>query len=147
MKKVVTILLLVTTVAIGLSACGSGTVSIDDREWHMRTVMSNDIELADSDAVVFAVGELDELYPNAKVVKLTLLAKDGKITISDATNNKIYEGTYSIDGKTAKGVIYNVLIDGESGYAIAEMTKDYSGDDKPTLTINLGDYSIYFYAE
>ena len=147
MKKVISILLLLTTMVLTLSACGAGTVKIVDYEWKMRTVMCNDIELADSDAAVLAVGEADELYPNAKIVDLTLTAGDGKITITDATNDKAYEGTYSIDGKTSNGTIYSVTIDGKSGYATAEMTKNYNGADEPTLTINLGDYSIYFYTE
>ena len=147
MKKVISILLLLTTMVLTLSACGTETVKIDDREWQMRTVMSNDIEFADSDAAVLAVGEADEVYPNAKIVELTLTAQDGKISITDATNDKAYEGTYSIDGKTSNGTIYSITIDGKSGYATSEMTKNHNGADEPTLTINLGDYSIYFYTE
>lgn len=145
MKKIITVFILVLTMLMSLCACGAGTVKIEDYEWKMRTVMSNDIELADSDDIVIAVGELDEIYPNAKIVNLTLTAKDGKITVTDATNNKTYEGTYSIDGKTSEGTIYSVTIDEKSGYATADMTKHYNGADEPTLTINLGECSIYFY--
>ena len=48
-----------------------GNPKIEDYEWKMRTVMSNDIELADSDEVVLAVGKPDEIYPDAKIVDLT----------------------------------------------------------------------------
>lgn len=147
MKKIISILLLVNTVVLVLSACRTETVTIDDCKWQMRTVMSNDIELANSDAVVLAVGEENEVYPNAQIVELTLIASNGKVTVTDATSSKTYEGTYSIDGKTSNGTIYSVTIDGKSGYATAEMTQNYNEADEPTLTINLGDWSLYFYTE
>ena len=80
MKNIISILLLAATLMFALSACGMGNPKIEDYEWKMRTVMSNDIELADSDEVVLAVGKPDEIYPNAKIVDLTLVAKDGKLT-------------------------------------------------------------------
>ena len=112
-KIVAVVMLLALTVT--LSACSSDAIKIEDYEWKMRTVMSNDIELADSDAVVLAVGEQDELYPDAKIVDLTLTAKDGKITITDATNNKSYEGTYSVENRTPEGTNYKITIDGKGG--------------------------------
>ena len=144
MKKVVSVLLLLALFVLTLSACGAGNVKIEDYEWKMRTVMSNDIELADSDAVVLAVGEADEVYPNAKIVDLTLVAKDGKLTVTDATNNKTYEGTYKVSKKTPDGTDYEITIDGKSGYATVAMTKHYDGTEEPTLPLNLGDCSIYF---
>lgn len=147
MKNMISILLLVAVLTLTLSACGAGEVKIEDYEWKMRTVMSNDIELADSDAVVLAVGESDEVYPNAKIVDLTLVAKDGKLTITDATNNKTYEGTYKVSKKTPDGTDYEITIDGKEGYATVAMTKYYDGTEGPTLPINLGDYSIYMYSK
>ena len=145
MKKAISIFLLVTTLILTLSACGMGKPKIEDYEWKMRTVMSNDAELADSDDVVLVVGTHDEIYPNAKIVDLTLVAKDGKLTITDATNNKTYEGTYTVSKKTPEGTDYEVTIDGKEGYATVALTKYYDGSKEPTLPINLGDYSIYMY--
>ena len=141
MKKIISFLL-ITTLLFALSACGAEKMKIEDYEWKMRTVMKND-----SDLVVPAVGEADEVYPDAKVVDLTLTAKDGKITITDATNNITYEGTYTVEGKNPKGTDYKVVIDGKEGYSTAAMTKYDDGSEEPTLPINLGDYSIYFYAD
>ncbi len=129
---------------LALSACSGDLVAIEDYEWEMRTVMSNDIELADSDAVVLAVGEYDELYPNAEIVDLTLTAKDGKITVTDATNGKTYVGTYKVTQTTPKGTDYEVTIDGIKGYATVAPTEYYDGSEVPTLPINLGDFSLYF---
>lgn len=145
LNKIVAVVMLLA-LTFTLSACGNDAIKIEDYEWKMRTVMSNDIELADSDAVVLAVGEKDELYPDAKIVDLTLTAKDGKITITDATNNKTYEGTYKATKTTPKGTDYEIIIDGKEGYATVAMTEYYEGEDEPTLPINLGDCSIYFYS-
>ena len=145
MKRIISILLL-TTLILVLSACGMGNPKIEDYEWKMRVVMSNDIALADSDEVVIAVGRPDEIYPHAKIVELTLLAKKGKLTITDATNSKIHEGTYKAFKKTPDGTDYEITIDGKNGYATIAMTKYYDGTKEPTLPITLDEYSIYFYA-
>ena len=142
MKKLTSSILLLTILILSLSACGAEKVKIEDYEWRMRTVMTNN-----NDDFVYAVGEPDEVYPDAKVVNLSLVAKDGKLTITDATHNKTYEGTYSVEDKTPDGTNYKVTIDGKEGYATVAMTKYYDGTEEPTLPINLGDYSIYFYAE
>lgn len=101
----------------------------------------------DSDASVPAVGEPDEVYPEAKVVDVTLTAKDGLITLTDTTNGKTYSGTYEAINKTAAGTEYNVTIDGITGFASAAMTTYSDGKKQPTLTINLGEYSVYFIAQ
>lgn len=120
-------------------------VEIEDYEWKMRTVMTNHIEAAQNEAgLVIAVGESDALYPNAKIVDLTMIAKNGKITITDTTNNKTYNGTYKVQQKTSRGTDYEVTIDGLTGYATVAPTEYYSGSEIPTLPIILGEYSLYF---
>lgn len=144
LTKKLTVMLL-TLFIFTLTACNADAIKIEDYQWKMRTVMSNDVELADSDAVVLAVGQKDELYPNAKIVDLTLIAKDGRITITDASNGKTYEGTYKVSQTTGKGADYEITIDGKKGYCTVAMTDYYEGDSEPTLPINLGDYTLYFY--
>ena len=70
-----------------------------------------------------------------------------KLTITDATNSKTYEGTYKVAKKTPDVIDYEITIDGKNGYATVAMTKYYDGTEEPTLPINLGTHSIYFYAE
>lgn len=128
-----------------LSACSGNVVAIEDYEWKMRTVASNDIETAQTpDELIIAVGEADELYPEAEIVDLTLIAKDGEITITDATNGKIYSGTYEVMQKTSKGTDYEIIIDDVTGYATAAPTEYYDGSEIPTLPVNIDDYSLYF---
>lgn len=144
MKKTLSLFLILTFV-LALSACSTDIVSIEDYEWKMRTVTSNDIEVAQSaDELVVAVGEADESYPNAEIVDLTLSAKDGTITVTDATNGKTYSGSYKVQQKTPKGTTYEITVDGVTGYATAAPTEYHDGSEIPTLPINLGDYSLYF---
>lgn len=144
MKKVIFVLLSLTLI-FTLSACSGDVVAIEDYEWKMRTVMRNDLEVAQNeDELVVAVGEEDDIHPNAKIVDLKLVAKDGTITVTDVTNNKTYSGTYKVQKKTPKGTDYEVMIDGIKGYATVAPTEYYDGSEVPTLPINLGEYSLYF---
>ena len=144
MKKFVCVLIALIFI-LGLSACNGDVVAIEDYEWKMGAVMRNDIEVAQNeDELVVAVGEEDDVHPNAKIVDLKLVAKDGSITITDATNNKTYSGTYKVQQKTPKGTDYEVTIDGIKGYATVAPTEYYDGSEIPTLPINLGEYSLYF---
>ena len=142
MKRTISIIIFIATLAIALSACGMGKVKIEDYEWKMRTIMHGE----DNQVVVDAVGEYDTAHPEAKIVEMTLVAKDGKIRITDHTNNKTYEGTYKVEQKTPAGTDYKVTIDGKEGYATVAMTTYADGTEEPTLPINLGTHSIYFYA-
>ena len=143
MKRTISILILIATLTIALSACGMGKVKIEDYEWKMRTIMHGE----DNQVVVDAVGEDDPAHPEAKIIDMTLTAKDGKITITDHTNNKTYEGTYKVEQKTPAGTDYKITIDGKEGYATVAMTTYADGTEEPTLPISLDGYSMYFYAE
>ena len=144
MKKFVCVLIALIFI-LGLSACNGDVVAIEDYEWKMGAVMRNDIEVAQNeDELVVAVVEEDDIHPNAKIVDLKLVAKDGSITITDATNNKTYSGTYKVQQKTPKGTDYEVTIDGIKGYATVAPTEYYDGSEVPTLPINLGEFSLYF---
>ena len=144
MKKIISLLSMLILV-FTLSACNGDVVAIEDYEWKMGAVMRNDIEaVQNEDELVVAVGEEDDIHPNAKIVDLKLVAKNGSITITDATNNKTYSGTYKVQQKTPKGTDYEVTIDGIKGYATVAPTEYYDGSEVPTLPINLGEFSLYF---
>ncbi len=147
MKKILSMFLTMIMI-FTLSACGGDVVAIEDYEWKMRTVASNDIEAAQApDELIVAVGKADALYPEAEIVDLTLNAKDGAITITDRTNNKTYSGTYEVQQKTPKGTDYEIIINGVSGYATVSPTEYYDGSEIPTLPININGYSLYFIPE
>ena len=145
MKKLITLVLALAMTML-LSACGvkgKPVVYIELYEWKLQSVMSNDTEVADEELVI-AVGEQDELYPNAKVVDILLTAKNGEITLADTTNNKTYAGTYKMTEETSKSVTYEIEIDGIAGDATIAITEHLGNILTPTLPINLGEYTVYF---
>ena len=147
MKKILSVFSLLVLV-FAVSACSADRLAIEDHKWKMRAIVSNNIEAAENEAeLVLAVGEADELYPDAEIVNMSLTAKNGKLTLTDATNGKTYSGTYKLLEKTPNGTDYEVIIDGINGYATASPTEYYDGSEIPTLPINLGDYSLYFIPE
>ena len=143
MKKIVSILLLAATLIFALSACGMGKPKIEDYEWKMRTIA----HIEGEQLVYDAAAEESTTHPEAKIIEMTLVAKDGKITITDITNNKTYEGSYTVSGRNPKGTDYHITIDGKSGYATVAMTTYADGTEEATLPISIGGYSMYFYAK
>lgn len=137
----------VLSLCLMLMLCACNSVkksSIEDFQWNMQIIQSNDINVAqDADRSVVAVGKTDDLYPNAPVVELRLTAADGKLSLEDKTNHKEYKGTYLKQESTPDGITYEVVINGEKGYATVSTTKS-NESETPTMPINLGNYSIYF---
>lgn len=143
MKKTVSILILTAILALTLSACGAGNPKIEDHEWKMRVIM----HVEDDQVIYDATAEEQSSCPEAKIVDMTLVADNGKITITDITNDKVYEGTYTVSGRNPKGTDYHITIDGRSGYATVAMTTYADGTQEPTLPITFDGYSMYFYAD
>ena len=143
MKKIISILLLAATLIFALSACGMGKPKIEDYEWKMRTIAHVEGE----QLVYDAVAEESTSHSEAKIIEMTFIAKDGKITITDVTNSKTYEGTYTVSGRNPEGTDYHITIDGKTGYAGVAMTTYADGSEEPTLPISFDGYSMYFYAE
>ena len=128
-----------------LCACGGekGT-ALEDHEWKMQLAQSNDLASAqDADQRVLAVGEASDAYPDAAVVELILAASGGKLSLQDKTNGKEYTGTYLKQKASSDGTIYEIVLDGTTGYATVSATES-SGAATPTLPVNLGEVSLYF---
>ena len=143
MRKILSLILLVLILVLSFSSCSFGKVKIDDYTWTLRTAMY----IQEEELVVCASEAPSSTHPQASIVEVVLTASDGKITITDSTNQKSYEGTYKVTNKTPAGTDYEVVIDGKSGYATCAMTTYANGNEEPTLPINLDGYSLYFYAE
>ncbi len=143
MKKLIVAFLLLSILILNVSACGTESFRIEKYEWHMRTVMHTEGE----SVTVPAVGASDGVYPDAKIIDLTLTAKDGVLTVIDATGKKTYTGTYRAINTTPDGTDYEITIDGKTGYATVSATKYHDGSEEATLLIRIGDDSVYFYAE
>ena len=144
MKKLLSLLFAVLFL-FGLTSCNREALTIEDHEWKMRTVMNNGTNVyQNNDNLVVAVGKADDIHPDANIVNLILVAKDGIITVKDLTNKKTYSGTYEVQNKTPKGTDYEIKIDGISGNATVGNTEYNDGSVEPTLPISIGDYALYF---
>jgi len=143
MKKFTAVLLLICALAVSLSSCGLGRVKIEEHEWRMRYIFHAE----GGEVVIDAVDKENPSHPEAKIIDMSLVAEDGRITLTDRTNNKTYVGTYTVSGKNPEGTDYKITLNGKSGHATAAMTTFADGKEEPTLPITLGGYSMYFYAE
>ena len=144
MKRLFLLIFILISVLL-LSSCTEELVAIEDHEWKMSAAMSSSVSNAqDERDFVIAVGEADTAHPDAKIVELTLTAKDGVLTVADKTNGKTYSGAYKVTAKTPKSIDYEITLDGIRGYAVVAPTKYYDGSEVPTLPISIGEYSLYF---
>ena len=141
MRKIILLPLLFAALIFSLSSCSLTRPKIEDFEWKMKTI----VHIEENSVVYDAVEEESPLHPYAKIIDMTLIANNGKITITDATNNKIYEGNYTVSGKNPKGTDYDITISGKPAHATVAMTTYRDGTKEPTLPITFEEYSIYFY--
>ncbi len=142
MKK--TVILIIISAAVLFGGCGGAySTRIEDHTMKMSSVLYRE----DDQLSVIAVGEYDTAYPEVKVVDMSLSASGGKITISDNTDGRIYEGAYTIKSKKLQTTIYDLTFDGVSGYAVVTVTKYADGGKTPTLIAEIDGYSLYFYPE
>lgn len=141
MRKAISLFCLALVALLVFSGCGASKRSIEAYEWQMSAVMRNQT------GVTVAANEADIAHPEAAHIDMRLTAKDGKFTMTDHTNEKSYHGTYTMESKNAAETLYRVTMDGKDGYATVAMTEYEDGSEKPTMPINLGEYSIYFYAK
>ena len=87
-------------------------------------------DFSDDDSNIFAF---------SKEIELTCTAKDGKLTISDKTNGKTYEGIYKVTSwGRFTGQSYTVIIDGKDG------TANISSKFNRALFISVGGYYLTF---
>ena len=98
MKRTLILFLLIMSSAFAFFVFEFEKVKIEDYEWKMRTIA----HVEENQVVYDAVEEKDDIHQGAAVIDMTLIAKDGKITILDVTNGIFYEGTYLITSKNPK---------------------------------------------
>lgn len=126
-----------------LAGCSSKTPKIDAYSWVMTSVQSMD---AGGQAVAYGQRGSSTLE-GAKQVELICEAQGGTLTLTDQTNDRTYAGTYQQSQRDSKSTIYEVEVDGTSGVAVAAMTTYQDGTQDPTLILNLGDYTVNFFAK
>lgn len=135
--------LLLALLLVLLTGCASKAPKIDEYSWVMTSVQSME---AGGQAVVYGERGSSTLE-GAKQIELLCEAKDGKLTLTDRTNDRTYTGTYQQSQRDPKSTIYEVEVDGITGMAAVAMTTYQDGSQDPTLIFNLGDYAVNFFAE
>ena len=83
--------------------------------------------------------EDDALFKFSKPIELTCVAKNGKLTITDKTNNIIYNGTYKVESwNKFSRQRYKIVIDGKEGKA------NISDRFNRTLFMSIDGYYLHF---
>ena len=140
MKKSLSFIFIILIITNIFTACRAERPQIEDYEWKMRYIIHTE-----NNSILFdAYDSQNSAHPEAKIIDMILIAKDGNIIITDNTNNKTYYGTYSIENKTPEGVNYTVNINSKLGYAGVAMTTYADGSKEATLPISIDRYSLCF---
>ena len=135
--------LLLALLLVLLTGCAGKAPKIDEYSWIMTSVQSME---AGGQAVAYGERGSSTLE-GAKQIELLCEAKDGKLTLTDRTNDRTYTGTYQQSQRDPKSTIYEVEVDGTTGMAAVAMTTYQDGSQDPTLIFNFGDYAVNFFAE
>ena len=81
----------------------------------------------------------DPMFQLSKPIELICEAKNGKLVLTDQTNGKTYEGTYTTSALKRRK--YKVVIDGLEG------TANINSDIHHTLNVSIGGYLLHFDAK
>lgn len=66
----------------------------------------------------YDISENDDFYKFSKPMELEMKAKNGKLVITDKTNNKVYNGTYKFTSWSKRyHYSYKIVIEGKEGIA------------------------------
>lgn len=123
-----------------LAGCGSReTVPIDAYSWQITTIQEKQ-----KGAVIACAPEWISSNEGAAEIKLTCEAQNGSFTITDAMNQKSYQGQYQFEKGSPEGVIYKIELGEAAGYAVTGMTTYLDNSQSPTFIINIGDYILNF---
>ncbi len=81
----------------------------------------------------------DNTFKFSKPIELTCVAQNGKLTITDKTNNKTYYGTYKVKSWNRFTLQrYEIVINGKEG------TANISSTSNRTLFISVDGYYLHF---
>ncbi len=89
----------------------------------------------------------DKYFMHAKEVELICEADDGKLTLTDKTNNKVYEGTYKVKRRRGRvslgGQTYTCVIDGKD-CTINLNYRNFYFWNADTFIVNIDGYTLTF---
>lgn len=123
-----------------LSGCGnSAKVFIEDYQWEVTTIQD-----LDNGTVVACSGDNADLFPDASEIVMSCITDSKEITLTNQTDNQIYNGTYVKYSSKPDSVIYSIQIGEDAGTAVCAWTTYQDGSKTPTLILSIGDYTLNF---
>ncbi len=140
MKKLLCLALCLLFPVLSLFGCG-GVARIESEEWVLASVSLYG-------EIVYASPDLIESAEGATALECTLKAKGGTLTITDATNDRVYTGVYGERGEPGPTTAdHKVTFGTESGRALIAHTTPTEGEALLTLTLTVDDYVLSFIAK
>lgn len=145
MKNIKTLGVIFAVLAMVVSCfvgCSAGEkVKITDHEWQLSTAQNENGD------VIVRSQDYSEVYTDAELKNVILTADENGFTINDLDTGESYSGEYKVENTGGEGVIYEITINGKTGYASCAPTTYKDGAKSDTLTMSIGGYSLTFYAK
>lgn len=149
MKKTISIIialcLMVCVLFTGCKSVKTNGLSIDGRTWYLSAVLDTE----NDEVLVCGITEMDKYY-ELNGVDMTCTAKNGSFRIKNNDNGDVFGGDYTLESSTTDQTLYSIVMPSETGKdegtAEVDLFTYEDGTSRYALTIAIGDYAYYFYA-
>ena len=140
MKKILAFVLLT---AFFITGCSKELSTIEQSVWSLQAVQGS---LENNGQIIAYGSEAAEIPENAPVIQMICEATKGTLTLTDATNEVSYIGSYTHSSSDSHSEIYVITLEGAEGMAVVSETTYQDNSETDTLIIRLDDYSLNFFA-
>lgn len=146
--KILVCICLLFTLGTVLCGCDNkkADLSIDNHKWNFSHIQSND-----KGEIIACSDENKYIHENAEILDIWCSIKDGEILISNNQTQESWMFNYTLNEENAPSYIYDIsYLEGDekkTGNAVVSTTSETNENNKYTLILTIGDYSIYFYEE
>ena len=131
---------------LSLLACTPSPPEISDGRWSLASVSTADergitvLAYVSEDYVeIFKEGE------DLPRVDCRLTASRGSFTIKNLETDEVYEGIYQNEDEfSPDAMAYDIVLNKRKGTALTMRAADADGDDFLTLSLSIGDYTLFF---
>ncbi|MBQ9745987.1 MAG: hypothetical protein IJW21_04125 [Clostridia bacterium] len=135
MKKIICCVLICAVLVLALASCGKAKFKLDGKSFTFAYAQ-------ESTKIVACSSANATLYKNAEVVDYTLSADDGKLTFAGADGT--VEGEYVVYETGKEYVVYEISVNGESGYASLTLKEYEDGAKEYFLLLTLSEHTVQF---
>ncbi len=135
MKKIICCVLALSVLLCAFASCGKAKFAIEDQTYTFAYAQ-------ESTKVVACSSANAALYENAEVADYTLSANEGKLAFAGADGTT--EGEYVVYEKGKDYVVYEISVDGESGYASLTQKEYEDGTKEYSLLLTISGHTVKF---